>query len=237
MCIIITADSNIKISDKHIMTAYEFNPDGFGIGASINGKLFTFKSIDMNSKDIIKLYNSIRKLATGTIVLHFRIATKGKVTDNLCHPFYVNKDLIMFHNGVEIDKEIAGHSYKNQNESDTKAFVNNVLKNFKKGFQNNKNIMKMISNSVGQHNKLCFLDSTGKATYSSSDLWVEYNGILYSNTNIFYSNEEYRDINPATNEYIMQDDYEYWNEHYDEYIDYKDCIDYYKDYTEIEQIF
>lgn len=236
MCIIITADSNIKIPDKHIMDAYEFNPDGFGIGASINGKLFTFKSIDMNSKDIIKLYNSIRKLATGTIVLHFRIATHGDISDKLCHPFYVNKDLVMFHNGV-ISNSVSGYNKKNKNESDTTAFVNNVLKNLKKGFQNNKTIMNMISNSVGKHNRLCFLDSTGKATYSSSDLWVEYNGILYSNTDIFYSNEEYKDINPVTNEYIMNDDYEYWNEHYDEYIDYKDCIDYYKDYAEIEQTF
>ena len=238
MCIIIVANKNKKIPNEHIKLASELNSDGFGISASVNNKLFVYKSISMNSDDIIKLYNSIRQVATGDIVLHFRLATHGDISDKLCHPFYVNKDLVMFHNGVMRDS-ISGYNEHNKNESDTKAFVNNVLKNFKKGFQNNETIMNMISTSVGEYNRLCFLDSTGNTTYTSSSKWVEYNGILYSNPDIFYEGINYRYINPATMEYTTEDFYDRYcdSEYYDEYIEYKDNIDYYKDYEELDATF
>ena len=238
MCIIIVANKNKKIPNEHIKLANELNCDGFGMSASVNNKLFVYKSISINSDDIIKLYNSIRQVTTGDIVLHFRLATHGDISDKLCHPFYVNKDLVMFHNGV-IRDSVSGYNGHNKNESDTKAFVNNVLKNFKKGFQNNKTIMNMISTSVGEYNRLCFLDSTGQTTYTSSDKWVEYNGILYSNPDIFYEGEDYRYINPATMEYTTEDYYDkyYDSEYYDEYLEYKDNIDYYKDYEELDATF
>ncbi len=238
MCIIIVANKNKKIPNEHIKLASELNCDGFGIAASINNKLFVYKSISMNSNDIIKLYNSIRQVATGDIVLHFRLATHGDISDKLCHPFYVNKDLVMFHNGV-IRDSVSGYNRHNKNESDTTAFVNNVLKNFKKGFQNNKTIMNMISESVEEYNRLCFLDSTGKTTYTSSDKWVKYKGILYSNSDVFYNDEDYKYINPATMDYVEDSYYDkyYDSEYHDEYIEYKDNIDYYKDYEELDVMF
>lgn len=235
MCIIIVANKNKKIPNEHIKLASELNCDGFGMSASVNNKLFVYKSVSINSDDIIKLYNSIRQVATGDIVLHFRFATHGDISDKLCHPFYVNKDLVMFHNGIICDS-VSGYNGHNKNESDTKAFVNNVLKNFKKGFQNNETIMNMISTSVGEYNKLCFLDNTGKITYTSSDKWVEYNEILYSNPDVFYEGENYRYINPATMEYTSED-YYCDSEYNDEYIEYKDNIDYYKDYEELDATF
>lgn len=238
MCIIIVANKNKKIPNEHIKLASELNCDGFGISASVNNKLFVYKSVSINSDDIIKLYNSIRQVATGDIVLHFRLATHGDVSDKLCHPFYVNKDLVMFHNGV-IRDSVSGYNEHNKNESDTKAFVNNVLKNFKKGFQNNKTVMNMISTSVEEYNKLCFLDNTGKTSYTSSDNWVEYNGILYSNLDVLDDYENCNYINPATTEYTIKDYYDnyYDSEYHDEYIEYKDNIDYYKDYEELDATF
>ena len=238
MCIIIVANKNKKIPNEHIKLASELNCDGFGISASVNNKLFVYKSISINSDDIIKLYNSIRQVATGDIVLHFRLATHGDISDKLCHPFYVNKDLVMFHNGVMSDS-VSGYNKYNKNESDTKAFVNNVLKNFKKGFQDNETVMNIISTSVGEYNKLCFLDSTGRTTYTSSDKWVEHNGILYSNPDIFYDGENYRYINPATMEYVTEDYYDDYfdSKYHDEYIEYKNNIDYYKDYEELDATF
>ena len=238
MCIIIVANKNKKIPNEHIKLASELNCDGFGMSASVNNKLFVYKSISMNSDDIIRLYNSIRQVATGDIVLHFRLATHGDASDKLCHPFHVNKDLVMFHNGV-IRDSISGYNEHNKNESDTKAFVNNVLKNFKKGFQNNETIMNIINETLGEYNKLCFLDNTGKTTYTSSSKWVEYNGMLYSNPDIFYEGINYRYINPATMEYATEDFYDRYcdSEYHDEYIEYKDNIDYYKDYEELDATF
>ena len=144
----------------------------------------------------------------------------------------------MFHNGI-IRDSVSGYNGHNKNESDTKAFVNNVLKNFKKGFQNNETIMNMISETVEEYNKLCFLDNTGKTTYTSSNEWIEYKGILYSNSGIFYEGEDYRYINPATMDYVDDDYYDeyYDSEYFDEYMEYKDNIDYYKDYEELDATF
>ena len=76
-------------------------------------------------------------------------------------------------------------------------------------------------------------------SYTSSSKWVEYNGILYSNPDIFYDGENYRYINPATMECETEDFYDRYSdsEYNDEYIEYKDNIDYYKDYGELDATF
>ena len=66
MCIIIVANANKKISNRIIKRAYKNNPDGFGIAASINGKLEVIKGLYKPSK-IIKIYNQFK---THTFLLH-----------------------------------------------------------------------------------------------------------------------------------------------------------------------
>ena len=59
MCIIIVANASKKISNRIIKQAYKNNPNGFGIAASVNGKLEVIKGLYKPSK-IIKIYNQIK---------------------------------------------------------------------------------------------------------------------------------------------------------------------------------
>ena len=213
MCIIIVANANKRISNRIIKQAYKNNPDGFGIAASINGKLKVIKGLYKPNK-IIKIYNQLRERATGDIVLHFRLATHGNITDNLCHPFRVNDDLVMFHNGI-IDSQLVGWTKDYIDESDSSLFCKNILRKFKRGFECNDYILNMLGDFIGFHNKICLLNSDGNVSYINKDEWITYRNITYSNDSLLPM--EYTDL------------FDY-NEEYEEY---KNNIDYYKDYKEV----
>ena len=213
MCIIIIANANKKISNRIIKQAYKNNPDGFGIAASVNGKLEVIKGLYKPSK-IIKIYNQLRAKASGDMVLHFRLATHGNITDSLCHPFKVNDDLVMFHNGI-IDKQLVGWTKDCTNESDSSLFCKNILQKFKHGFEGDNYILNMLGDFIGSYNKICLLNSDGKASYINKDGWTTYKNITYSNDSLLP--EEYTGL------------FDY-NEEYEEY---KNDIDYYKDYEDV----
>lgn len=213
MCIIIVANANKRISNRIIKQAYKNNPDGFGIAASVNGKLEVIKGLYKPSK-IIKIYNQLRAEASGDIVLHFRLATHGNVTDSLCHPFKVNNDLVMFHNGI-INKQLVGWTKECTSESDSSLFCKNILQKFKHGFECDDYILNMLGDFIGFHNKICLLNSDGKVSYINKDEWITYRNITYSNDSLL----------PM--EYTALFDY---NEEYEEY---KNNIDYYKDYEDV----
>lgn len=213
MCIIIVANANKKISNRIIKQAYKNNPDGFGIAASVNGKLEVIKGLYKPSK-IIKIYNQLREKATGDIVLHFRLATHGNISDSLCHPFRVNDDLVMFHNGI-IDSQLVGWTKDYIDESDSSLFCKNILRKFKRGFECNDYILNILGDFIGYYNKVCLLNSTGEVSYINKDEWITYRNITYSNNSLL----------PI--EYTSLFDY---NEEYEEY---KNNIDYYKDYEDV----
>lgn len=213
MCIIIVANANKKISNRIIKQAYKNNPDGFGIAASVNGKVKVIKGLYKPNK-IIKIYNQLRERATGDIVLHFRLATHGNITNSLCHPFRVNDDLVMFHNGI-IDSKLVGWTKDYIDESDSSLFCKNILRKFKRGFECNDYILNMLGDFIGYYNKVCLLNSLGEVSYINKDEWITYRNITYSNDSLL----------PI--EYTSLFDF---NEEYEEY---KDNIDYYKDYEDV----
>lgn len=63
-----------------------------------NGYVKSFKTLDQ-LHIFYTLYNQLREKGKN-IVLHFRRATKGDVCLENCHPFYINKELAMVHNGT-----------------------------------------------------------------------------------------------------------------------------------------
>jgi predicted glutamine amidotransferase len=65
-----------------------------------NGQIKVFKEMT-NFDRFYKEYAKQRKANKGSnFVLHFRIATSGKIDKTNCHPFAVNKNLAFVHNGI-----------------------------------------------------------------------------------------------------------------------------------------
>ena len=116
MCIILLAE-NKQLTKGILEKAESANPHGAGI-AWINDNTKTkdvkwIKGVNLDSKGILKLIK-IRKIKTPYIV-HFRIASIGSTSDQLCHPFDLNAKLnenkqsgnsdhgVLFHNGTMTD--------------------------------------------------------------------------------------------------------------------------------------
>lgn len=76
------------------------NPDGFGcIYHSKGSEPKTIKTIDENFiYDNPEIIQAIKN--SDTFVLHFRLATHGIIEDKQCHPFQVDENAWIVHNGV-----------------------------------------------------------------------------------------------------------------------------------------
>ena len=104
MCVIICCEQNFP-SKEILKQAWESNPNGCGISWIENDKVKYVKGITVN-----QLYKMIiRKKVKLPAIIHFRIATIGSISPELCHPFPLSNnvelslsgecDSALFHNG------------------------------------------------------------------------------------------------------------------------------------------
>lgn len=96
MCVIIKKPAGRIITKREFKAFWYANPDGFG--ASIldpdTRDIRTFKTLDMR-----EAWRICKDIGTLEAVLHFRIATLGAVSKDLCHPFPLDPQSVLFHNG------------------------------------------------------------------------------------------------------------------------------------------
>lgn len=197
MCIIVSKKMGANIPNKETLKrCFDYNSDGAGFAYS-DGKILKYKKGLMSFKKFYKeikklkvLYND-NQLKNIALVMHFRIGTSGGINKEKTHPFiisnidselnktnYENCELLLFHNGVmqsfASDKKL----------SDTQQFIKKImfpLYQLKKDFFNNDDINKLVEHIIGNSNKLCLIDKKGKITYYNKHLFIEENGVLYSN--------------------------------------------------------
>lgn len=189
MCIAIL-NTKGTISKETLQNCWNNNPDGAGmIYTTLNNDLKIFKEM----LDFDKFYNEYKKARKqnkeSNFVLHFRIATSGKVDLNNCHPFKVNKNLAFVHNGM-IDIQPLS-----TNVSDTFTFNEAIIKNLGSNFLYNEAIIRLIESYIG-YSKLVFLNSFNEATIINEDLghWNKdnwYSNTSYESKKAKYSNTTY----------------------------------------------
>ena len=164
MCIAIYNHDNV-LSHETIKNCWVSNGDGAGMLWVENGVLNTHKQLD-NLDSFYAKYKQIRSV-TDTVVLHFRIRTHGKVDINNIHPFLVNDDLGLVHNGI-----ISQTSYSKSDYSDTYHFTE-FLRSMPPNFHKYDACMELIADYIGVYNKLIFLGSDGyfKIVNESAGMW------------------------------------------------------------------
>lgn len=178
MCIAIL-NTKGKLSKETFNTCWGNNPDGAGIAWAEDGVVHTYKEMK-SPKAIYKKYSEVRKrLPNNNMLIHFRIATHGRVNETNCHPFKVNNKLAFVHNGM-----IDGNGLTKSTEfSDTYLFNQLFLQKLPKDFINNDAILNLMSEYIG-YSKLIFLDA--------KDNWAIVNENLgeWDGDN-WYSNDSY----------------------------------------------
>jgi predicted glutamine amidotransferase len=189
MCIIIVVKNKTTFKEEYIDNAAENNPDGIGAAWVESGKVWFAKGLTKESvKKLLRTKNT-------PILLHFRLATHGRVCKELCHPFpldvrllsknklYGYVDSVLMHNGTEhrfkdLQDYLKTKAIHDENMSDTKALAY-FLALHKKDYD----LLKLFSG------KFAILEKTGNVLLFGD--FIEDDGNYYSNTSYKYSYKNY----------------------------------------------
>lgn len=190
MCIIAIKDKGVNLPDEKIIkTMFYNNPDGAGFMYAENGKVIIKKGF-MTYENLEEELNKIHNIMTIPLILHFRIATSGKIDKGTTHPFPIEKkrsllrklhcetDIGIVHNGIIPIKP-------SKSMSDTMQYISNKLYMYKHlcpDFYKHKYLLKRIEKEI--QSKMVFLNANGEI-YKIGEFTTD-NGITYSNTSYKY---------------------------------------------------
>jgi hypothetical protein len=122
MCVIAFKPREVPVDMEVLKHCWDKNDDGAGLMFAENGVLKIAKGF-MKWRSF-RRYIKRRGIDTFTdlpVAFHFRIATHGTVKEQNCHPFTINKNLAMMHNGIirKVDSMIG----KDEDISDSEFFA------------------------------------------------------------------------------------------------------------------
>lgn len=186
MCIAILLPPFKELDKETLLRCNTANPDGFGYAAFIRGSLYMRKYVDEKKilKQIDKFISFRQKNLEQTFLVHFRIATHGKISTRCTHPFKVNQNVVFCHNGIL--RQDFGVDIRSL-ESDTMMFNRNILQRLEKSCLDsmikgkNKVLFDLLEGYIGSGNKMILLHKDGdfKILNESAGVWDK--GVWYSN--------------------------------------------------------
>lgn len=188
MCIAIYLPAGKELSEETLKICNDANPDGMGF-AFFNDKNEMIINKEVEPKKIlrkIKLFPIIRKnFINRPFLVHFRIATHGKISKPCCHPFRVDSDTVFCHNGIL--RQEYGLSIQSK-ISDTMMFNKSILQRIEKKdldrMMESKNdvLRDLLEGYIGSGNKMVILNSKDQYVILNEHLGVWDNGIWFSNS-------------------------------------------------------
>lgn len=171
MCQIIIKPKGLLTNIENLDRAKESNKDGFGVMWYDDelGKMMTYKTLDYTLfKDII--INTVRGFLA---VIHLRYASRGAITLDNVHPFETSKGAFLCHNGTLA-------SWGNSTISDTKEFAS-TFKELDIDWETPAAEV-LVSHTIGTaYNKIVIMMPNGHVQVFNKNLFIEEDGILYSN--------------------------------------------------------
>lgn len=166
MCVAIYKPKNVILVKRVLKNCFENNPDGAGFAyPDEKGKQIVIERGFFGFRKFWRRYRTVQDRA---MLIHFRIATSGKINAENCHPWELDKKHAFVHNGKIKDK-LDG---VNCDEiSDTGYFVQEILAPlFKKPGLKGKHwwggfsFKWLMEQSIGTDNKMAILGADGMAT-------------------------------------------------------------------------
>jgi len=218
MCVIVYKPKKANITKRTLKQCWNANSDSAGFMFSTNNNLIIYKGFTA-FKSFYKDYRKQEKQYNENFVLHFRIATHGRIDKRNCHPFVVNKNIGFAHNGILDCVEAV------EDKSDTAMFCENVLQKLPGDFLERKEYRIMLESvCTAETSKFVFLTNKGIAHIfnESSGTWRQ--GCWFSNLhflpfdNTFPKRKDYSRENIGTN----------WMDQSDDYVECIWCGDYYQ---------
>jgi hypothetical protein len=154
MCVIVHQPKGAYLTKEQAEQMWDKNPDGGGF-AYINhrGDITTRKSMSFPTwwRDFEKARSKNRD---SDFVIHFRIATSGKIGIANSHPFKIDQFTVMAHNGML--NHITGNISLEDEFSDTRVFIRDVLSELPHNWLDRPALRDMVEDYIG-YSKLTFL--------------------------------------------------------------------------------
>ena len=241
MCLIFLKPKNADnyLTYERFCNALENNPHSVGIVYK-NDKgiveIQRFIEPEKGKKDIYDIIKDKEEFA-----VHFRFTTHGGTNLYNCHPFIVNNDLCLMHNGIMND---FGHI--DESKSDTRAFTEYFLRPYIEqegiGVIKDKQFIEDVGKVVGSYNKILLIDKDFNYSIinESSGIWKE--GCWLSNAHSTESSRSYYTSckGHTTPSYLsnMYDGYSYDDYYYpQDYLNYQQDLSYKEREKEYNNIF
>ena len=186
LCIIASVPAGAQVTEAQLEEMWNRNSDGGGIAYFDNGKIVTEKSMD-KKQFIARVLEIQGKYGNRDMLVHMRIATHGSVCLDNNHPFQVNKNTVMAHNGILPNAFIPPAK---SDLSDTRFFIEYFMKHVPVSQLDDPYFCDMVDGMINQGygNKLVFMTSapTKYDTYIIGD----YHGTW--DKGIWFSNDSYK---------------------------------------------
>ena len=185
MCVIIVCPPKVRPGLNALMACAAANPHGAGVAWRAKGEVRWTKNLGP-----IEVHQLLRKLK-GEVVIHFRWASVGGVSPELCHPFPVNKSAqtslvgkasrVLFHNGT-------WGGFK-----DALAYIERTEKRKVGGPISDSRVMALLVNHLHDPDLLQSVDGRfvlmGATKTSLFGDWREWHGMRFSNLGFLYELE------------------------------------------------
>lgn len=176
MCVAIFKPANVRIDKEDLRLAHRANKDGSGFAIRHRQGVY----IDKGLWKFEDFWNRYKAYQDFEALIHFRWATLGGISAEMCHPFSVASGA-MVHNG-----HIDGYGSKAQ--SDTLAWCTQALAPIltdNPAMLKNKAFCRMLGESIGGRNKIIVM---------LPDIPTVMIGKGIEESGIWYSNLDYRRV-------------------------------------------
>ena len=184
MCIVIYAPAGVVVPEEHFENSFIGNSDGAGIMYNDKENVIIKKGF-MKYQDFLDYAVNVPEDCDR--VYHFRIATAGKISKEVCHPYpVVNNIKAMLCTDVVCDVAAAHNgiiSWCNpvkqlqSNVSDSMVFLSSYLYPHRNTIFKSESFREIISHASGS--KFAFMNKTSVKLVGS---FIEENGVFYSNS-------------------------------------------------------
>ena len=183
MCLAIYKPQGNPISIDNLKHGWDNNDDGAGycfINENNDIIIKKFMSWDAFIKEYVPDVTAYGD--DSPFLIHFRITSKGATNIDNCHPFKVNDDMAIIHNGtisnIDIDKL--------DRRSDTKIFAEEYLANIGETLLDNIYVFELAQGFIG-YSKVCILHRERGVFILNEHL-----GHWNDEDDCWYSNESYK---------------------------------------------
>lgn len=203
MCIAIAVPAGVQVPYEHLQNGYKRNPDGCGMAWIEDGQVQIFKSMSFDTWSD-KYHEVLSRCGLINMLIHFRITSRGETSEEMCHPFMINNNMALIHNGTINAIKPAEHG----TDSDTKYLCEEILADMPDGWVNNVACHRLLGEFIGW-SKLCILTDQDEIFLVNEEKGIWFENVWYSNSSyetpkvIIYPINKYKKDN--TFEYNSQD--------------------------------